>query len=181
MKGATRRRGTVLIAEDEKMFANVYRGIIRTLRPEYSVFMADNGVDTIKILQTEQIDMMVMGLKMPRIDGFGVLEYLLDQNIALPMVIVTALWYSYREVFQSSGLIMTRNERAHSREYRILQRYKPLVFGFFPAPVHKMDFQNAIMRCEVYRDRILKDHIAQEMTSDPAGEDAFSGEMKGDI
>lgn len=142
---------TILIAEDEKLFADVYTQMMKNFRPECSIITVGNGVQAIREMEKKHIDILVMGLKMPRIDGFGILRYMLDNKILLPTVIITAMWYCFRELFHPSGNVMKDGRTCRSNEYRVLKQYRPLIFGYLPSPVHVQEFQNAIIRCEEFQ------------------------------
>jgi hypothetical protein len=154
MDDVLRSDASVLIAEDERLFAETYVRLVKSFRPDYAIHEARSGVDAIRVMTANRVDLMLMGLRMPRMNGFDVLEFLHDKNIRIPTVIITSLWYCFRELFQPSGLIIAREAPLHNnREYEILRQYRSMIFGFFPAPVNKDDLRNAIIRCEDYRDR----------------------------
>lgn len=62
----------VLVAEDDKFYANVYK---RKLEIEgYEVVIAKNGQEALDIIKTKTPDLILLDLIMPVIDGFGVLK-----------------------------------------------------------------------------------------------------------
>ncbi len=52
--------------------------------------LTQDGVQTIKIVQTEKIDLLLLDLGLPLIDGMTVLQELRDQGMQMPIIIVTA-------------------------------------------------------------------------------------------
>lgn len=61
----------ILIVDDEKMFQNIYKS--KLLSEGYQVKTAGNGTEAIKILSEETLDLVLLDLNMPVMDGFKVL------------------------------------------------------------------------------------------------------------
>jgi CheY-like chemotaxis protein len=104
-----------------------------------------------RMIRARQPEILIMGLKMPRVDGFGVMEYLLAIEKVIPTIIVTAQWSNFCTVFDTTKRAMVDAGLRDGREYEILSRYRTQVFGFLPLPVDRVDFQNAVVRCEEFR------------------------------
>ncbi|MDQ7007493.1 MAG: sigma-54 dependent transcriptional regulator [Acidobacteriota bacterium] len=78
----------ILIADDE---ANLRTTLTRTLRQEgYAVSEARDGVEAVSLLRRGGIDAVILDLSMPRLDGFGVLEALAEEEGAPPVIVLTA-------------------------------------------------------------------------------------------
>ncbi|UCF67565.1 MAG: sigma-54-dependent Fis family transcriptional regulator, partial [Acidobacteriota bacterium] len=78
----------VLIVDDE---ANLRATLARTLRSEgYETDEARDGVQAVSRLQRGGIDVVLLDLAMPRLDGFGVLASLRDEQHAPPVIVLTA-------------------------------------------------------------------------------------------
>ncbi len=79
----------VLIAEDEKPMARALE-----LKLNNSGVMAKavfNGEEALAELKKEQYDLLLLDLMMPKLDGFGVLEALKEENSDLPIIVSTNL------------------------------------------------------------------------------------------
>jgi len=94
-KGATERdavsaRQTVLIVDDD----GTTRGLVRLLleRDGYRVLEAINGRNAVDIAATEELDLVVMDLLMPELDGYGAIVALRSQvrHATTPIVVVTS-------------------------------------------------------------------------------------------
>lgn len=66
----------VLIVDD----SSTYRLVISSILSEYDLLMAEDGLQAVEWLEEdENIDIMILDLNMPNLDGFGVLEWI-NQN-----------------------------------------------------------------------------------------------------
>ena len=79
----------VLIVEDTKDMQDFIAG---NIGKEYSVLCADNGVEALKVLDEQSVDIILSDLYMPLMDGFELLEKVRgDERIRhIPFVLLTA-------------------------------------------------------------------------------------------
>jgi CheY-like chemotaxis protein len=79
--------GIVLLADDDEDFVE---SVSATLRDQgYSVLIARNGAEVIEMVQSNNIDVLVLDLKMPVLDGLQVYTQLKEMGRTLPTLIVT--------------------------------------------------------------------------------------------
>ncbi|QOV90001.1 response regulator [Humisphaera borealis] len=57
----------------------------------YQVHQADDGRSALQILRERRVDLVLLDLNMPRVDGFGVLEYLQEHRKALPVILLSGM------------------------------------------------------------------------------------------
>lgn len=78
----------ILIADDDE----IVRDAISSLLADegYTVLSAQDGIDAIKILRIEDIDLVITDLRMPGADGNEVLKYVVKNNPDTVVVILTA-------------------------------------------------------------------------------------------
>ncbi len=76
----------LLVVDDEKLI----REVIRTYAENegYEIVEAENGVDALKIVEDETIDLMILDIMMPKLDGYSVLRELKNKNI--PVIMLSA-------------------------------------------------------------------------------------------
>lgn len=87
---------TVLVVEDDANQRELY---IEELKSEgYNVLSAANGRDALNIAGEEHLDLIVMDINMPGMDGLDTLNHLLEINRQVPVIINTA-YPSYQESF----------------------------------------------------------------------------------
>lgn len=80
----------VLVVDDVELNRELLEDI---LSPEYIIEFACNGQEVIDILNTtsKKYDLMLLDLEMPGVDGFGVLDYMKENNLFshLPVIIIS--------------------------------------------------------------------------------------------
>ncbi len=77
----------ILVVDDSSIVRNY---LDKLLSESYDIVMATDGQDAIDKLGTEEdIHAMLLDLMMPNVDGFGVLDYLAQQNSSIPVIIIS--------------------------------------------------------------------------------------------
>jgi len=86
---AGRRGATILVAEDDKDLRGVLAASLT--RAGHRVIPARDGAEALAAIEREQVDLLVLDLLMPNIDGFEVLARLKDNKAAntIPVIVVT--------------------------------------------------------------------------------------------
>jgi len=64
---------TILIVDDEPGFLQMYAEMIQGQFPKHTVLKAHDGREALDLLRKTQVDLVLLDLMMPEIDGFGVL------------------------------------------------------------------------------------------------------------
>jgi signal transduction histidine kinase/DNA-binding LacI/PurR family transcriptional regulator/AraC-like DNA-binding protein len=64
---------TILVADDEPGFLEMYAEMVRSQSANYQVLKAHDGREALDILRKRHVDLVLLDLMMPEIDGFGVL------------------------------------------------------------------------------------------------------------
>jgi DNA-binding response OmpR family regulator len=83
-------RHTVLIADDEPLFLSSVAEGLRTLDADYEVLVASNGREAVALANAHPIDLVVTDIKMPELDGFGLIGWLLENHPGTPVIVMTA-------------------------------------------------------------------------------------------
>jgi CheY-like chemotaxis protein len=68
----------VLVADDESSIRMLVSKVLR--RAGFDAVEASDGQEAIEHLDGEQYDAIVLDLMMPRVDGFGVVDHLIETN-----------------------------------------------------------------------------------------------------
>ena len=79
----------ILIAEDEKAISDALK--LKLSHVGYEVSQAQDGEQALSVLQNGNIDLIILDLMMPKIDGFAVLEEIKKKNIKTPVIVATNL------------------------------------------------------------------------------------------
>lgn len=76
----------LLVVDDEKLIREVIREYGEA--EGYEIVEAENGMDALKILEKDQIDLMILDIMMPKLDGYSVLREL--KNRSVPVIMLSA-------------------------------------------------------------------------------------------
>ncbi len=79
----------LLIAEDEKPLAKALE--LKLTHAGFITKTVYNGKDALSVLQKEKFDLLLLDLVMPETDGFTVLKKLREQNITIPVIVLSNL------------------------------------------------------------------------------------------
>ena len=79
----------VLVAEDDETTLKLVGQVIQ--RGGYRAALAKNGVNAVQLLKRARPDLIILDLKMPKMDGFQLLELLkqYDSAATIPVLILT--------------------------------------------------------------------------------------------
>jgi CheY-like chemotaxis protein len=69
-----RRPRTILVVDDDPRAVAMHARIVQAHSPSHRVLKARDGREALEILQQEPVDLVLLDLLMPEMDGFGVLE-----------------------------------------------------------------------------------------------------------
>ena len=86
---ATEVTGTVLVVDDERFFLTILGDFISQhfgMRP----VLVQDGTTALGLLDTEQIDLVLLDILMPGMDGLEALRQIKDRHPSLPVIMVTA-------------------------------------------------------------------------------------------
>ncbi len=81
---------TALLVEDEAATLRFYMAGLRGLQ-EFKLLSAGNGMEALAVLQSNPVDVVVTDLKMPVLDGYGLLAILAEKYPSLPVIVLTAV------------------------------------------------------------------------------------------
>jgi len=79
---------TVLLVDDEPNYLIVLSELLRD--EGFEVFTANNGEEALQTVRTTDLDLIITDMRMPGLDGLGLLRAAKELNPALPIIMVTA-------------------------------------------------------------------------------------------
>lgn len=78
----------ILVVDDDKHTRLLFRTVLES--ENYTVFTAENGVKALDVMESEHIDLVVLDIMMPELDGYEFTRLLRESNNTLPVLMVSA-------------------------------------------------------------------------------------------
>jgi CheY-like chemotaxis protein len=86
----------ILVADDEMSIRLLYSEELR--EDGYEVFTASNGKEALEIVGKEPLDLIILDIKMPEMNGIEVLRRIKEQHPNLP-VLLSSAYSEYKQDF----------------------------------------------------------------------------------
>ncbi|WP_158602411.1 response regulator transcription factor [Cohnella endophytica] len=80
----------ILVVDDEARHRRGMLSLIRSLRPDYEVLTANNGLEALATVQSELPEIVFTDIRMPKMDGLAFLEKLHDLKVRPKVVFLSA-------------------------------------------------------------------------------------------
>ena len=78
----------ILVAEDNENARKLYDFILR--KEHYTPILAEDGLQALEILEKQHIDLIILDVMMPNMDGFTFAKELRDADIFIPILMISA-------------------------------------------------------------------------------------------
>ena len=78
----------ILVVEDDKNISKLMKAVLK--HAGYDVFQAENGLDALELMDRQHIDLIVLDIMMPKMDGYDFTEQLRSCDDTTPILMVTA-------------------------------------------------------------------------------------------
>lgn len=78
----------ILVAEDDPSTRMLFKAVLEA--ENYTVYTAENGEAALEVMDREHIDLVVLDIMMPRMDGYEFTRILREGNNTLPVLMVSA-------------------------------------------------------------------------------------------
>lgn len=82
-------RKTVLVVEDNVLNRELANALLKTAG--YNVLLAKDGAEALMLMGRERVDLMLLDVDLPFIDGHSVLEALTEKGIDVPTIFISGL------------------------------------------------------------------------------------------
>lgn len=79
---------TILVVEDDKNTRRLMQAILTA--NGYHIHLASNGIKALEIMDSHHIDLMILDIMMPEMDGYELTKVLRSSNYNLPILMVSA-------------------------------------------------------------------------------------------
>ena len=78
----------ILVVDDDKNIRMLYRAVLEA--ENYTVFTAEDGEAALRLMDQHHIDLVVLDIMMPKMDGYEFTRTLREGNSSLPVLMVSA-------------------------------------------------------------------------------------------
>lgn len=78
----------ILVVDDDRHTRMLMEAILKA--ENYTVYTADNGVSALEVMDKNHIDLVVLDIMMPKMDGYAFTQLLRETNNNLPILMVSA-------------------------------------------------------------------------------------------
>lgn len=78
----------ILVVDDDRNMRMLLKAVLQA--ENYTVFTAENGEDALDVMDKEHIDLVVLDIMMPKMDGYAFTRLLRESNNNLPILMVSA-------------------------------------------------------------------------------------------
>lgn len=78
----------ILVVEDNKNMLKLMKAVLK--HPGYDVFTAENGLEALEITDKQHIDLIVLDIMMPEMNGYEFTEHLRNCGDNTPILMVTS-------------------------------------------------------------------------------------------
>jgi two-component system response regulator MprA len=147
----------ILLVDDER---SIRESISKILGAEnYEVVLAENGHEAIAKHDAARMDLLILDLNMPDINGWVTLEWLAAVNPLLPVIIISGR-SNQRALAESAGvdalmekpldvplLLQTIRELTDEPMENRAQRARNRASGFRDMPSHNQPFNEMLLNC----------------------------------
>lgn len=78
----------ILVVDDDKNTRALMKAVLTA--EDYTVFLAENGLDALDVMDREHIDLAIVDIMMPKMDGYEFTSTLRESNNSMPILMVSA-------------------------------------------------------------------------------------------
>lgn len=100
IKGHEAKTRSILVVDDEPNTLELYARIVKSQSASNKILLAKDGLQALEIIQREHVDLVLLDLQMPKLDGFGVLKAMREDKRTrdIPVIVVTGLILSEADI-----------------------------------------------------------------------------------
>jgi threonine synthase len=118
----------VAIVDDNADARRLFRRILQA-RDNFTLFEASSGQEALRLTEQEQLDLIILDLMMPGVDGFSVIDALKEnpRTASIPIIVVTAKELTSEEKERLNGQIHNLMQKGEFLSDDLAQEVESLV------------------------------------------------------
>jgi signal transduction histidine kinase/CheY-like chemotaxis protein len=171
--GADRQVKTILVVDDDPDTVEMHARIVQAQPPSHRVLKARNGLEALDVLRQKPIDLVLLDLMMPGLDGFGVLEAMRGQDATrdIPVIVLTGQVLTERDMARlnqgvatvlSKGVFtleetlthvdaaLERNRELSQQAQRLVRKAMAYIHEHYADPITRTDLAQHVALTEDY-------------------------------
>ena len=171
--GADRDVKVILVVDDDPDTLEMHARIVEAQSPSHRALKARDGLEALRVLQRESIDLVLLDLMMPELDGFGVLEAMRDQKATrdIPVIVLTGQVLTEKDMARlnqgvatvlNKGLFSIEETLAHVQDAldrthelsqqarRLVRRVMAYIHEHYADPMSRTDLARQVALSEDY-------------------------------
>jgi signal transduction histidine kinase/AraC-like DNA-binding protein/ABC-type sugar transport system substrate-binding protein len=164
---------TILVVDDDPDTLEMHARIVEAQSPSHRALKAQNGLEALSILRREDIDLVLLDLMMPELDGFGVLEAMRDRDATrdIPVIVLTGQVltegdmarlnqgvatvlskgvFSVEETLAHVGTTLERNRELSQQTQRLVRQAMAYIHEHYADPISRTDLAQHVALSEDY-------------------------------
>lgn len=118
----------IAIVDDSADARRLVRRILQA-HGDYTIFEANDGQEAIELAKRERLDLIILDLMMPEVDGFSVLDTLKEypKTASVPVIVVTAKELTTQEKLHLKGRIHSLMQKGEFLSDELLAEVRTIV------------------------------------------------------
>jgi len=148
----------ILIVDDDKNTRLLFKAVLES--ENYTTFAAQNGIEALQVMDHEHVDLVVLDIMMPEMDGYEFTKRLREADNNLPILMVSA---KQLPIDKQKGFLAGTDDYMTKPidEVEMLLRIKALLRRAKIANERKITFQDITLDYDSFT--ISKNGIVQEL------------------
>jgi signal transduction histidine kinase/AraC-like DNA-binding protein len=164
---------TILVADDDPHTLNLHTRIVRAHSPSNRILQASSGEQALNLLAQEAVDLVLLDLQMPELDGFGVLEKMRQSGHTrkTPVIVVTGKnlteaemahlnqgvttilekgLFNLDETVAHISAALERKRRLSNEAQRLVRKAMAYIHEHYAEPISRREIANYVSIAEDY-------------------------------
>jgi signal transduction histidine kinase/DNA-binding LacI/PurR family transcriptional regulator/AraC-like DNA-binding protein len=174
---------TFLVVDDDPATLDLHARIVQSQAPTNRVLKASNGREALALLVREPVDLVLLDLVMPELDGFDVLEAMRAQPAtrSIPVIVVTGQaltteemerlhqgvttvlgkgLYSLEETVAHLEAALERKRKLSSEAQRLVRKAMAYLHEHYSEPITRQDLARHVGMAEDYLTHCFRQELA---------------------
>src|SRR5690349_9629783 len=130
---------SAVIVDDEQLARDELAFLLKDVGDVDVVAQGKNGVEGVNLIREHNPDLVFLDVQMPGLDGFGVIQKLMDRKVRLPHIVFATAYESYAvQAFEVNAVDYILKPFDKQRLARALQRARRVV-GAQSSPAERLE------------------------------------------